>query len=157
MKKSVVKKVYDTNPAVKLSFFQQADLLIAQSNGRVTKARTTVLAFLLQQRTAVSHQQIFCTQNGVASLDRVTLYRVLDWLIAQTLVHKVIGADRVWRFRANHGQLKHEQHAHFKCNQCATVICLHDVLAKKQALTLPDGYQGLEVELIVKGLCATCS
>lgn len=133
-----------------------AEELIRRTGARTTAARVRVLAFLLTQTNAASHHQIEGALDRHEKIDRVTLYRTLDWLIETGLVHKVAGADRAWHFRANNDRLAHHQHAHFKCNRCAMVVCLEKVDAVNRLPALPEGYRGMEVEMTVKGLCAAC-
>lgn len=137
--------------------FDQAEERIRQAGARATAARVNVLAFLLTQQSAVTHHQIEIALDKDKKIDRVTLYRALDWLTENGLVHKVVGVDRAWRFRINDNDIEHHQHAHFKCNRCAKVICLDDLRSGSEALVLPDGYRGQEIELTVKGLCAQCA
>ncbi|MDP1950708.1 MAG: transcriptional repressor [Nitrosomonas sp.] len=128
--------------------------MIHHSGGRMTSGRVNILAILLAEQQAITHREIERHLLGKLQLDRVTLYRVLEWLANKHLIHKVISDDRVWRFHANH-KLHLQQHAHFKCTRCARVICLDDLPAGRD-WSLPIGYQLQEIELTVKGLCAEC-
>ena len=134
----------------------RAEALIGQTGSRLTGARVRVLAFLLGQQTAVTHHDIEGALDGQEKIDRVTLYRTLDWLLAQGLAHKMLSEDRVWRFRANESASTHRQHAHFKCERCTTVTCLSGMATATKSLPLPEGYRALEVEMTVKGLCPAC-
>ncbi len=136
------------------TFETAAEKMIRQCGGRVTTGRVRILAVLLTEQQAITHREIEQRLLGKQSLDRVTLYRVLEWLTNKQLIHKVVSDDRVWRFHANH-ELHSHQHAHFKCNSCASVICL-DKLPNERDWSLPVGYQFQEIELTVKGLCAKC-
>ncbi len=135
----------------------RAEVLIGETGSRLTGARVRVLAFLLSQHTAVTHHDIEAALDGSDKIDRVTLYRTLDWLLAQGLAHKVLSEDRVWRFRANESAAAHRQHAHFKCERCASVTCLGSTAAASKSLVLPEGYQATETEMTVKGLCPACA
>ncbi|GAA4033256.1 Fur family transcriptional regulator [Actimicrobium antarcticum] len=141
----------------KQSFFDQAEDCIRRIDARATVARIRVLAVLLAQQSAVTHHQIETTLDQDEKIDRVTLYRALDWLAANGLVHKVVSADRVWLFLFNNKDAEHHQHAHFKCTRCAEVICLNDLGAANNVPPLPNGYRSLEIEMTVKGLCAKCA
>lgn len=134
----------------------RAEVLIGETGSRLTGARVRVLAYLLGQQSAVTHHDIEGALDGQDKIDRVTLYRTLDWLLAQGLAHKVLSEDRVWRFRANESASAHRQHAHFKCERCATVTCLASTATATKSLALPQGYRALEVEMTVKGLCPGC-
>ncbi len=130
-----------------------AETLI-QPLGRATPARVQVLEALLASPRALTHAEIEARLNAADCPDRVTLYRVLDWLVSQGLAHKIAGDDRAWRFnavdRANHG------HAHFHCTRCGQVYCLNE-LQPAFAFNLPPGYQYQKAELSIQGLCPKCS
>ena len=142
--------------SIKQNFLTKAEELIVQIADRPTPARIHILAFLLSQNNAVSHQEIGAHLGKKEKIDRVTLYRVLDWLIAKGLVHKVISGDRAWRFSANSDDQNLHQHAHFKCNSCEAVVCLDEVKLKNK-WHLPTGYRVQQVELTLTGICNICS
>jgi Fur family ferric uptake transcriptional regulator len=87
----------------------------------------------------------------------VTIYRVLDWLVAQGLAHRVAGEDRVFRYAA--GTDTHAAHGHFTCSVCGTVQCMSDApqLAQLAARLLPKGAVSRKVELNISGQCAHCA
>ena len=60
---------------------------IRSAGARATPARIRVLALLTSAPVPLSHHDIEAAL-GDASLDRVTLYRVLDWLVASGLAVK---------------------------------------------------------------------
>lgn len=132
-----------------------AETMIRHSGGRVTSSRIRILSILLMEQHAITHREIEERLPGKFQLDRVTLYRALEWLVKYRLIHKVTSDDRVWRFHANH-ELQSSQHAHFKCTGCARVTCL-DNLSGGCDWSLPAGYQFQEIELTVKGLCDECA
>jgi Fur family transcriptional regulator, ferric uptake regulator len=134
---------------------KQAEEMIRRRGERVTSGRIQVLAILLAEQRAVTHQEIEKRLPDKPRLNRVTLYRVLEWLNEKCFVHKVVGDDRIWHFRAN-SQVAHHQHAHFECMRCTRVVCLDDMKAEYDS-PLPAGYQSREIELRVKGLCAECA
>jgi Fur family ferric uptake transcriptional regulator len=136
-------------------FRKQAEEMILNRADRVTPGRILVLAMLLEEQQALSHHELEQRLQGKHRLDRVTLYRVLEWLNDRGYVHRVVDEDRVWRFRANLDIGPH-QHAHFECTRCTRVICLDDLKAEYNR-ALPAGYRPEQVELTVKGLCAECA
>jgi Fur family ferric uptake transcriptional regulator len=137
------------------NFYEQAEEMIRHTGDRITSGRIRVLGILLAEKQAISHHEIEERMGDNSTLNRVTLYRILEWLNKKGLAHRVISGDRKWRFRTNIYTGLH-QHAHFKCSRCTTVICLSDVKAQ-YSWPLPPGYQSQEVELTVKGLCAECA
>jgi Fur family ferric uptake transcriptional regulator len=110
---------------------------------------------LLAARCALTHREVERRVRGVLGIDRVTIYRVLEWLTMRGLAHRIAGDDRVWRFNA--ADRGHEpRHAHFQCNHCGDVICLDRAVASR-TVRLPSGYRSQEIDLLVKGLCADCA
>jgi len=133
---------------------KKAEILIRDTGARVTQPRIRVLTYLLSQKKSLTHSEIQ-ERLPQPSLDSVTLYRVLEWLVDQELVHRIAGGDQVWRFSAGAGQHKHE-HAHFQCLRCDNVSCFNDV-ALPRKITLPAGYVSEEVNFLIKGYCPHCS
>ena len=92
-------------------------------------------------------------------IDRVTLYRVLEWLTEQGLAHRHAGEDRVWRFAAapaaERGDAPAVPHAHFECSECGKIVCLETL--PLPAIPVPAGFRRREVEVTVKGSCAACA
>ena len=131
-----------------------AENLIRKAGSRVTQPRISVLMALLDAPTALTHNQIEQRVRRSLPVDRVTVYRVLEWLVANQLAHRIAGDDRVWRFNAVADEHA-DEHAHFRCNSCGTVTCL-DELAYRPVVKLPAGFHSQQVELTVKGLCAAC-
>ncbi len=139
----------------------QADRLLAEVGERVTAARTHVLDILLATPTALTHQEIaLAARDSGSKLDRVTLYRVLDWLVEKGLAHKIAGEDRVWRFNALAGGApgpeQPHQHAHFHCARCGRLYCL-DELHPVFAFSLPPGFRCDHAELTLHGACPGCA
>ena len=120
---------------------------------RVTGARVRVLEFLMRADCALTHPEIEAGL-GAEPLDRVTLYRVLDWLVAQGLAHRVAGDDRVRRFSMAGDA--HGHHAHFQCSGCGRVLCLPAAPAPGLDVRVPRGFRPEAVELTVRGRCADC-
>lgn len=134
-----------------------AESQIRATGARVTRQRVLVLDFLLGQKKSLTHHEIqaHLTKTTREELDSVTLYRVLEWLTDNELIHRIAGADQVWRFSAGAGQHAHE-HAHFQCTKCEQVTCFTDV-ALPRKIKLPDGFQTQEIDFLIKGTCASCN
>lgn len=120
---------------------------------RITPARAAVFALLRDSARALSHQEIESGLGRANALDRVTVYRVLEWLVEQRLAHKVAGLDRAWRFSI--AREAHDRHAHFQCVGCGKVVCLSDAAPRRVAL--PRGFRSESVDVTVKGRCAECA
>jgi Fur family ferric uptake transcriptional regulator len=121
---------------------------------RQTSARLAVLTLLLDAPNAVTHQDIADQLKAAGEqCDRVTLYRVLDWLVAHRLAHKMAGEDRIWRFNA----VSDEQHVHphFHCIQCGKVSCMATVHVN--ITPLPKGYRSINADTTIQGACPDCA
>ncbi|MDP5238786.1 transcriptional repressor [Uliginosibacterium sp. 31-16] len=120
---------------------------------RATPARIAVLRLLESAESALSHREI---EEALATgFDRVTLYRVLDWLVESGLGHRITDGERVFRFSlAAPANASHAEHAHFRCECCGKMFCLADIPVPAPAL--PAGFSGKAVEYCVTGQCARC-
>jgi len=131
-----------------------AEDLIQATGERITVARVRVLSLLLAAPRALTHHEIEQGLDPSLRIDRVTVYRTLEWLTRQHLAHKISSDDRVWRFNA--APAEHDaRHAHFKCTNCGEVICLEDLPAKHLP-RVPVGYLPEVLEVTIKGLCREC-
>ena len=150
-----------------VEFATQATLRLRTTGVRVTSARVEVLALLLQQQRAMSHTEM---QEALPVTDRVTLYRALDCLAEVGLAHKIVGDDRITRFRSGTahgdapqaGRSAQHQHGHFQCLACAKVFCLEQTPISAQVHTqlhasLRPGFTAQGIELTIKGLCDLCN
>lgn len=130
-------------------FHLRARECLVRHGARITRARCAVLAILFASARPLSHHELELQLADIC--DRVTLYRVLNWLVQQGMAHRVSSEDRVWRFsvetHADH------RHAHFHCNACGMVFCMD---AKARAPSLPTGFQLQDVEMTLRGLCPEC-
>lgn len=115
-----------------------------------TPARIAVYATLLAAERPRSHVDI---QRELPLLDRVTVYRVLDWLVHEGLAHRVVDATGIWHFAPSVDQARSE-HAHFHCDRCGQFYCLTETPAPR--LTLPPGFIGKKRGLVIGGTCAGC-
>lgn len=128
---------------------------LIRPQGRLTPSRARVLAALLEAPRALSHAELERQLGETTPLDRVTLYRVLDWLVQEGLAHKIAGEDRIWRFNAMTTAAEPHRYAHFRCLSCGKVYCLEEI-GTEFALNLPAGFRAEGVDLTVSGHCPDC-
>lgn len=105
-------------------------------------------------------------------LDRVTLYRTLDCLLAAQIVHKIAGKDRVFRYSlgartdaAEASDTFSHHHAHFHCNQCGRIFCLTNTIwqsanaadwQQQAQQELGQDFRIQQMDLSLTGLCSQC-
>jgi Fur family ferric uptake transcriptional regulator len=120
---------------------------------RNTTAKSAILELIKNSNVALSHIEI---QRLVGDLcDRVTIYRVLDRLTADDLIHKIATPDGTVKYAACHHH-NHEHthnHVHFSCEKCKAVTCLDSV---EPFFKIPDNYVVKEVNFTLSGLCPKC-
>ena len=128
-----------------------AGRLITGAGGRQTRPRIDALTALLEAGRTLSHAQL---HERLPDVDRVSLYRALDWLAEHHLAHRLTDADGVRRYGPSESPGDHH-HAHFHCTGCGLTACLSKALPP--SITLPKGYRQAGVEVLVTGLCRDCA
>lgn len=131
--------------------------LIRAAGVKVTRGRVRVLEALQAAHQPLCHGELeaLLGGDGEAAIERVTLYRILDSLVACGLALKAVDTRGVFRFSAAGTQHRHEGHVHFRCTGCGGVFCLK--AAPPPPPKLPRGFRLAEVELDVRGTCAECA
>lgn len=122
-------------------------------NTRTTTAKTAITDLIGKSKVALSHADI---QNELGDLcNRVTIYRVLDRLLEEEIIHKVVDSDGVAKFLGCHqcDDNHDHHHIHFSCTKCGNITCLHHVIPKFQ---LPKNYTLEELNCTVQGVCPNC-
>lgn len=140
--------------ATTVSTREQARQLLSGLPGRVTMPRVAVCSSLMESNRPLSHAEL---QEQLPRINRVSLYRALDWLEAQGLCIHLNGSDGIRRYawqRDDHGHGGHDHHAHFQCQTCGTTECLEDIQVTNSKL--PAGYQATGTTVIVHGQCPNC-
>jgi Fur family transcriptional regulator, ferric uptake regulator len=122
-------------------------------SSRNTTAKTEILELIVASSVALSHSEIQQSVGGLC--DRVTIYRVLERLIDEGKVHKIVNVDGVIKYAGCHscsGKHSHS-HIHFSCQKCKSVICLEDV---EPSFKIPINYEVREMNFMVSGICPNC-
>lgn len=123
---------------------------------RNTVAKTQILELITGSDVALSHSELQIATKGTC--DRVTIYRVLDRLVEEGMVHKILNVDGVVRYASCYSckETHHHQHSHihFSCQKCKAVTCLNTI---KPLFKLPDDYTVLDTNFTIVGLCPHCS
>lgn len=147
--------------------------LILQADLRPTKARLAVLNIIAEANSALSHPEILERLSGQKEIDRVTIYRVLDWLTEHDLIHKIAGAGdkRAWKFQLSQQRFSavstpqpgngllagnDHHHAHLHCNYCGKVTCVHALEPHFPPQVLAQ-YQVSAIDINIQGVCADCA
>ena len=121
---------------------------------RNTKAKTRIIELIDTSSTALSQSEIQSSLEGFCN--RVTIYRVLDRLLDEGLIHKIVNTDGIIKFASCQScAVKHSHnHIHFSCQKCKSVTCLENV---EPPFELPHKYKVNEMNFTVSGFCPECS
>lgn len=97
---------------------------------RNTAARSAILELINDSNVALSQPAIQHKLNGLC--DRVTIYRVLERLLDDGLIHKIVNVNGVVNYAAcnscNHTHDHDHEHIHFSCRICSELTCLDHVI-----------------------------
>ena len=121
---------------------------------KVTPGRVRVLELLSSAGRPLSHADIDTALSDMP-MNRVTLYRVLDSLVANSLVLKAVDTQGVFHYSGAANQARHSKHIHFHCTACGGMYCLD---AKPPTPPkLPTGFLLSEVAFNLRGTCQSCA
>ena len=120
---------------------------------RNTTAKTEIQHLISKSEVALSHLEI---QKAVGELcDRVTIYRVLERLVADEVIHRIVNVDGVVKFASCKKCVHHHKHnhIHFSCEKCKAVSCLDEIIP---TFVMPKNYKINQLNFMVSGLCPLC-
>jgi Fur family ferric uptake transcriptional regulator len=131
--------------------------LLKKNSLSITESRKKILQLFLEQPGALAHGDI--EKRAGEKFDRVTVYRTLQTFVDKGLVHTIPTADNSIRYALCKDECSeghhHDHHIHFVCSNCGNTYCLDDVVTPE--IKLPKGYVAEHVEVVVDGLCKSCS
>ena len=124
-------------------------------SARNTVAKTEIQVLITTFNVALSHSEIQKSLDGLC--DRVTIYRVLERLLEEGVIHKIENLDDGVKYASCHScSTKHNHnhsHIHFSCQKCKSVTCLENV---EPSYKLPKNYKVSEMNFTLAGLCPQC-
>jgi Fur family ferric uptake transcriptional regulator len=121
---------------------------------RNTQAKKKILEFIQSSPQAVSHAAIFGSLQELC--DRVTIYRVLERLVNENKIHKIVNVDGVINYATCHSctNIHYHNHVHFSCEKCKAITCLEE---NEITFSLPPNYLFKESFFTVSGVCPACN
>ncbi len=133
-----------------------ADILKAHDIKK-TPGRIAILKAIHEQNRPLSEQEIKVEMAEI--YDRITFYRNMQMLTNAGIVHKIVVDNTIVKYGLNCCEKEHHhhqnEHAHFYCEDCQSVVCLKEV--KIPAFQLPEGFSLADSDIIIKGRCSSCS
>ena len=120
---------------------------------RKTKSVNLILDVFRENQNALSG--VHLVKHLKASMNKTTVYRILDRLEQEGLIHSFTGKEGL-KWYAKCSTCTSEQHAdfhpHFQCKTCGTVECLSiDIAIPKISDRKIDS-----AEIMLQGICPNC-
>lgn len=122
-----------------------------------TTHRLMLLEVIGANSGPLSAGEIFTTLNRHTSINRVTVYRILDLLVEKGLVDRISGGGRAFFYGLAPNE-NHKPHPHFYCKFCGNMECLNPESLILDTAPLQRTYPGTieNVEVRVEGICKNC-
>jgi len=126
--------------------------ILNHRNLKRTSCREGIIEVVLNAGEALSENEIRERLQG--NYDRTTFYRSFKTLEEHSILHKIVIDNQLVKYALDKAVTHVDEHPHFFCHVCQTVKCMENIpLAKYQ---LPEGYQDVATEVLIKGTCANC-
>lgn len=120
-----------------------------------TPNRILVMRQLRQAHRPMSLGEL---ENALETLDKSSIFRVLNLFLEHEAVHAINGVDGLTRYEVctghDHCSID-DMHPHFYCIECHKHFCLYDT--DMPALGLPAGFEAKSMSVMIQGLCPECS
>ncbi len=129
--------------------------LLKDNDLRITRHRKEVLNLIVSYESAIPFALI---QKELSSMDRVTLYRTMNILLDNGIIHKIQVEDKETYYAlcghtCDDGSHEHN-HVHFHCSSCDKVKCLEPDTPLNIGL---NGFEIQNVDVQIKGVCDQCA
>ncbi|WP_111307870.1 Fur family transcriptional regulator [Confluentibacter sediminis] len=121
---------------------------------RNTPTKEAVMDVLAKSGKAMSQDAI--EQHIDITINRATIYRVLNRFCEDGILHKVVAEDGKQYFalcKKCDGHKKPVHHFHFRCTTCDTIECL----PIEVHFSLSEAYIVEHVNCVLTGTCKTCA
>jgi len=134
-----------------------AEVMLKSSILGITPLRLQVLQTLVSNPGSRTPSEILKKIRLTHSINKVTLYRILDAMVEAGLVRKFSAGDRSFRYEVAGGRHV-EVHPHLICKSCGEVRCLEatELFSILRSLCKLYGFRAEDIEFCVKGTCNAC-
>ncbi len=134
------------------------DALLTLQKAGISKTlqRLAVLDILLKATTPLSVNTISQSLETKASIDKVTVYRILTLFRQRGIIREIASVGGANYFEM--ATLENPLHPHFSCRNCGAFTCLAPLpFTQAPGLILSkDDYSIDHIEINISGICACC-
>lgn len=133
------------------------EALLRAADLEATANRLGVLEVLGSNSYPLSAADIFNTLERTGTINRVTVYRILDLLVDRGLAERLSTGGRAFCYGLA-PNAHHRPHPHFYCKACGRMDCLNPDSLKVDTDALRKTFPGQidKVEVRVDGICKNC-
>jgi len=131
--------------------------MLASAELAATPNRLRVLEVIGNNSYPLSAGDIFKTLERNSSINRVTVYRILDRLVDQGVVERLSTGGRAAYYGLAPND-NHRPHPHFYCKNCGQMDCLSPESLNIETESMRKTFPGRidKVEVRVDGICKNC-
>lgn len=131
--------------------------LLSSAQLEATENRLRVLEVVGGNTYPLSAADIFKTVQRVTSINRVTVYRILDLLVDRGVVERLSTGGRSFYYGLAPNAF-HHPHPHFYCKICGQMDCLESQSLGVDTSLFWKTFPGQidKVEIRVDGICKNC-
>lgn len=131
--------------------------LLEESGLGYTTNRHRILQLIGNNGRPLSAQEIYDTLKGTDTINRVTVYRILDLLVAKGLVDRISGGGRSFVYGPAPNE-NHPAHPHFYCKTCGSLECLNPQSLSVDLQSMQRDFPGSieNITVRVDGVCQKC-
>jgi Fur family ferric uptake transcriptional regulator len=97
--------------------------ILSQHGVEATPLREAVFRSIGEESKPLTAIEIMETVQRHMTLNKVTVYRILDILVKKGLIKRLSAGDRTFRYGMG-ASAHHPDHAHFVCIRCGEMECL---------------------------------
>ncbi len=122
-----------------------------------TDNRMNILEVIGNNSYPLSASDIFKILERTGSINRVTVYRILDLLVEHKVVERISTGGRAFYYGMAPNE-NHRPHPHFYCKRCGQMDCLNPESLNVDSDALWKTFAGRidKVEVRVDGICKNC-
>jgi Fur family transcriptional regulator, ferric uptake regulator len=131
--------------------------LLSAINLGATANRVRVLEVVGNNSFPLSAADIYKTLERSSTINRVTVYRILDLLVDHGVVERISTGGRAFYYGLAPNEY-HQPHPHFYCKNCGQMDCLSPKSLNVDTEPLLKTFPGRidKVEVRIDGICKNC-
>ena len=131
--------------------------LLKKKGVGLTPHRQVVFEIFSSSPKTFTAQRILEKIRKKRTMDKVTLYRILDLFVAKRIIRRLSASQGSLRYEIICDE-HHPFHPHFICRDCGKMECLNDIdlSSLRHSIQKKRHLEGEDIDLKLEGLCFRC-